>query len=455
MDVDTNNEYKTIQISAMDMEQLLPEAKERIKEKAMLDEKYRDLCKQISSGGNMDGNFTIVNELQCWKKRIHVPEGLRQRVIRSEHDSKVAGHFGQEQTLELLSRNFYWTNNERDIRKYCRECDNCQRTKARRHAKHGLLHPLELACQPWTHISTDFITDLPDSEGATIILVVVDRFTKMAHFITIKKKDSPTVAKAYLENLWKYDRFPEDVVSDRDSTFTGSFFTDLYDYLGIKRSISTAYYPQTDGQTERINQVIESYLRSYCNYEQNDWASMLAMAEYAYNYSKHSSTKISPFYANYGFEPRTMWPSEIHSRNPASELYRHYMTSIYMKLKERLSEATELIKKITTRKRSPSNGLKEESFVMLNGRNIRVKHRCRKLEDKMFGPFEILSVGQNQRYCKLSLPDSWKIHAVFNIDLLERYMGTDRNKQVVGVETDGEDLVMEALIPSGPSDGNS
>jgi len=265
MELDTNDKYGTIPISAIDVDQLLPEAKERIKEKAMLDEKYRDLCKQISSGGNIDGNFTISNELLCWENRIYVLEGLRQRAIQSEHDSKVAGHFGRERTLELLSRNFYWTNMERDIRKYCSECDNCQRTNAPRHAKYVLLHPLELACKPWTHISTEFITDLPESEGATIILVVVDHFTKMAHFVPIKKKDSTSVARAYLDNVWKYHSFPEDMVSDRDSTFTGSFVTDFYDYLGIKRSMSTAYHPQTDGQTERINQVIESVLRSYCN----------------------------------------------------------------------------------------------------------------------------------------------------------------------------------------------
>jgi len=200
---------------------------------------------------------------------------------------------------------------ECDIRKYCGNCDNCQRTKALRHARHGLLHPLELACKPWTHISTDFITDLPESEGATIILVVVDRFTKMAPFVLIKRKDSPMVARAYLEYVWKYHGFPEDVVSDRDATFTRSFFTNLYNYLRIKHSMSTAYHPQTDRQTERMNQIIECYLRSYCNYEQNDWASMLAMAEYAYHNSKHSSTKISPFYANYGFEPQTTWPTEI------------------------------------------------------------------------------------------------------------------------------------------------
>jgi len=97
--LDTSEEYETIQISAIDVEQLLPEAKERIKEKAMLDDKYRNLCKQIASGGNIDANFMISSELLCWKKRIYVPEGLRQQVIQSEHNSKVAGHFGTERTV--------------------------------------------------------------------------------------------------------------------------------------------------------------------------------------------------------------------------------------------------------------------------------------------------------------------------------------------------------------------
>jgi len=262
---------------------------------------------------------------------------------------------------------------ECDIRKYYNECDTCQRTKAPRHAKHALLHHLELACKPWMHISTDFITDLPGFKGATIILVVVDRFTKMAHFIPIKKKDSPTVAKAYLENIWKYHGFPEDVVLDRDSTLTGSFFTDLYNYLGIQCSMSTAYHPQTDGQTERINQVIESYLRSYRNYEQKDCASMLAMAEYAYNNLKHSSTKIFPFYANYGFEPHTTWPTKIQFRNPACELYGHYMTSVHEMLRKQLANSVEMMQKHYNKRRKTMELLKKGELVMLNGRNIRAK----------------------------------------------------------------------------------
>jgi len=130
------------------------------------------------------------------------------------------------------------------------------------------------------------------------------------------------------------------------------------------------------------------------------------------------------------------------------------MTSIHMKLRERLSEATELMKKNYNKKRKSIEPLKKGELVMLNGRNIQAKHRCKKLEDKMFRPCEILSVGENQRYCKLRLPDSWKIHPVFNIELLERYKGTDPKKPVVEVEAVGEDWVMESIIASGPSDGN-
>jgi len=106
-----------------------------------------------------------------------------------EYYSKIAGHFGREQTLQLMMKNFHWTNIECDIRKYCNEYDICHRTKARRHAKHCLLNPLELACKPWTPINAEFFTDLPKSEGATIILGMVDRFPKMAHFVLNKKKD--------------------------------------------------------------------------------------------------------------------------------------------------------------------------------------------------------------------------------------------------------------------------
>ena len=218
--------------------------------------------------------------------------------------------------------------------------------------------------------------------------------------------------------------------------------------------MSTTYHPKTDGPTERIDQVIESYLRSYCNYEQNDWASMLAIAEYAYNNSKHSVTKVSPFYANYRFEARTSWPTEIQFRNPASEMYGHYMIGVHKRLKERLEDAVEAMMKHNNKRTKEGVPFKKGELVLLNGRNIRTKHRCKKLEGKMLGPFEILSVGSNNRYCKLKLPDHWKLHPVFNIGLLERYKRTDPKGQVIEIEVDGEDWEMETIVASRPTDHN-
>jgi hypothetical protein len=229
---DESLEY--IEIGALEVALLSSDQKEAIIQDAKMDEEYMKICRAVSKGDNVDAHYSIKEDLLAWKGTIYVPKAMRKKVMKSEHDSKIAGHFGRHRTMELISRNIFWPKMEGEVRTYCNECDNCQRTKAPRHAKHGLVHPLELPSKPWTHISTDFITDLPESSGYSKILVVVDRFTKMAHFIPLRKKDSPTVGKAYLENVWKYHGFPEDVVSDRDGTFTAQYFTDLYNYLRIK-----------------------------------------------------------------------------------------------------------------------------------------------------------------------------------------------------------------------------
>jgi hypothetical protein len=139
-----------------------------------------------------------------WKGRLYVPKGFRSKVLEKKHDSRIAGHFGTERTLEMITRNFYWPKIEDKVREYCNKCNSCQRTKSPQHAKHGLLHPLQLPSLPWTHISVDFVTDRPESNGNKNIMVVVDQFTKMAHFIHTVERESAVVAKLFLENVWKY-----------------------------------------------------------------------------------------------------------------------------------------------------------------------------------------------------------------------------------------------------------
>ena len=183
-----DDQYEVLKIAALKLDLLLPEAKQRIKDKALLDEQYRKICQRVACQHDaIDVNFSIKENLLCSKSQIYILMGLWERILQWEQDLKIAGHFGRVRTLELVRRNFSCPNMEMDVRRYCNQCDNCHSTKSPRHDKHGLSHPLEHACMPWTHITMDCITDLPESGGATLILVVVDWFTKMSHLNPSRK----------------------------------------------------------------------------------------------------------------------------------------------------------------------------------------------------------------------------------------------------------------------------
>jgi hypothetical protein len=230
------------------------------------DKDYREAAKQVKEP------FMIEDGILYQKMKLWVPKDLIQTVLESEHDSKIAGHFGQDKTIELIRRNFWWPRMDKTIIDYIQSCVECQKDKAARHLKYGLLQPLELPYAPWRSIAMDFITDLPESSGCDQLWVVVDRFTKMAHFIPLQKNGKTTedLARIFAKEIWKLHGLPTDIVSDRDSRFTSTTWKAFIGTLGIKPRISTAFHPQTDGQTERLNQTIEAYLRSFVNHEMDD-----------------------------------------------------------------------------------------------------------------------------------------------------------------------------------------
>jgi len=239
--------------------------------------------------------------LLYYKGRLVIPskEELLTEIAKGCDDSKVAGHFSQEKTIELLRRNFHWEKLGEWINDNIRSCDECQYYKSPRNAKYGLLQPLEVPYAAWTSISVDFITELPQSQGHTQIMVVVDRFTNMAHGIGLgTNATAKDVADTFLKEVWKLHRLPSDIVSDMDAKFSGEFWESVCKGLGIKRRMSTAYHPQTDGQTERANQVLEGYLRNFVTYDQNDCYQLLPLAKYAYNNCKARVHKLTPFFAN-------------------------------------------------------------------------------------------------------------------------------------------------------------
>src|SRR5215470_1565946 len=218
--------------------------------------------------------------------KIFVPDylDLRRRIMAQHHDSRVAGHAGRWKTLELVSRHYWWPHMSRQVGIYVKTCDLCLRTKAQHSQPVGELRPLPVPENRWETVSVDFIVELPESEGYDTIMVVVDSLSKRAHFMpTNTTITAPGAACIFLHNVWKHHGLPRQIVSDRGPQFVRQFTQELYKRLGIRISASTAYHPQTDGQTERVNQELEQYLRIFVGERQNDWHDLLPLAEFQYN----------------------------------------------------------------------------------------------------------------------------------------------------------------------------
>ncbi|KAF1330455.1 reverse transcriptase, partial [Globisporangium splendens] len=238
--------------------------------------------------------------------RVVVPndEGLRHRLLYEYHDSPSGGHLGREKTFLSLSRDYYWPHMYKWVRKYVRTCEICQRVKPSGSTQ-APLRSLAVPSESWKSVSMDFIFGLPrDTHGRNGILVFVDRFSKMVHLAPVSDKISAEkTAKVFVDVVFRLHGPPVEIVSDRDTRFTSKFWRALFGLLDTKLSMSTAAHPETDGQTERVNRVLEDVLRSYAT-SFKEWSEFLPLAEFALNNSTHVSTGHSPFYVNYGIRPR-------------------------------------------------------------------------------------------------------------------------------------------------------
>jgi hypothetical protein len=262
-------------------------------------------------------NFEKGLLLHCGKIYVPKDQDIRLELLRLHHNTTLAGHLGRWKTLELLTRNYWWPGMSVDVKKYVAGCDTCQRNKPSHKVPYGLLQPNEVPSTPWEIITIDLITQLPgsvDSDGKTrtAIVVVVDRLTKRAHFFPQDNScTAQQVATILYEQVFRHHGLPRQIISDRGMQFTSKVFKEFLKKLDIKGSMSTAYHPQTDGQTERVNQTLEQYLRIFCNTRQDNWVKFLASAKFAYNNAASESTLQSPFYLEYGYHP-CMIPIDTH-----------------------------------------------------------------------------------------------------------------------------------------------
>jgi hypothetical protein len=267
----------------------------------------------------------------------------------------------------------------------------------------------------------DFIVKLPESHGFDSIWVICDRLTRAAHFVPIREATStPDLVYLFIDRFFRHHGMPDSILSDRGSTFVSQFMAEFAKRVGIELKHSTAYHPRTDRLTERTNQTLETYLRAYCSYQQDDWVDYLPLAEFAFNNAENASTRVSPFYANCGFHPNfAPRLSDNRTTVPAAADLAARLDLIHEELRAELRHAQDDQARAFNRHALPAPAFKPGDRVWLSRRNIRTTRPSDKLDFRRLGPYEIIKAVGPSAY-KLRLPRSLsRLHPVFHVSLLE------------------------------------
>jgi len=244
--------------------------------------------------------------------------------------------------------------------------------------------------------------------------------------------------------VWKLHGLSESIISDRGPQFAAGLMRELNKMLGIKSKLSRVFHPQTDGQTERVNQELEQYLRMFIDHRQEQWLEWLGTAEFAYNNKVHSSTQMSPFKANYGQDPRMGFKGRKKGKYARAEKFVEKIKEIQEEAKVVLKKAQDDMRKYTNRKRSDIDKYKVGDLVMLSTKDLKyqmVGRRTEKLTERFVGPYKIKEIVSSNAI-KLELPSTVRIHPVVNVSRIRRYVGQvegQKKKQPAPVIIKGEE----------------
>jgi transposase InsO family protein len=388
-----------------------------------------ELLDRISAGYERDEYYekpmpwlTNVEGVWFFGDRIAVPKDmeLRQEIIRECHDSPSSGHMGITKTLQRVAQRFWWPHMGRSIHAYVKACPSCQRNKSSNLRPGGLLQPIPTPSAKWEYITMDLITDLPRTKnGYDAVVTFVDRLSKQVHFApTTKTVDAPGLAKIFRHTVYKYHGMPRAIISDRDDRFLSQFWQALFAVLGTELKFSTAYHPQTDGQSERANRTLEEYLRHFLSPRQDDWDEYLDLAEFAINDSVNPSTGYTPFFMAYGQNPHTALDLFTKAMVPRAQDFAREIVDVITHAKIKLEEAQ-------VRQAEQANKHRREvTFqvghkVRLSTANLQLPSTMsKKLVARYIGPFTVEKVVSPVAY-KLKLPKTLRIHPVFHVSLLQ------------------------------------
>ena len=375
----------------------------------------RSLTKGIEEWNLEDG-------IILYRGHIYIPKdnNLRRDIVKMYHDHPAVGHPGRWKTYELISREYWWPGLSQFTKNYVDGCATCQATKNKPRTQIPL-KPNPVPADIWKAITMDFVTDLPESRNADSMFVVVDRFSKAIVITPCRKTiTAEETAQLYLDNVWRRTGLPHTVISDRGPQFASKLMQETWKKLNVNQALSTAFHPQTDGETERVNQEIEQFLRVFCNYQQDNWAHLLPFAEFAHNIRSHSATGRSPFQIWYGFQPDFLPPTFSNSQMPLVEDRLQMLDRLRTEVSAALQVASEVMKRKGPS--NPSHTFTPGQLVWLEGTNVKTTHPKAKLAPRRHGPFKILSTTPTNS--KLQLPPTWRIHPMFHNSLLTPYTET-------------------------------
>ncbi|MBW0552264.1 hypothetical protein O181_091979 [Austropuccinia psidii MF-1] len=395
---------------------------ESIQKALWQDYQYRSILQDLVKGKSVhDFSLDSSSQLLLFKDQVVVPNEstIQLNILQKRHDSPLTGHPGQEKTLKIVKRNFHWPGMTQFIKDYVSSCQQCSKDKNIHHKKFGLLKPLPIPNGPCICLSMDFITQLQLSNSFDSILVIVDRFSKMEVFLPkMPSRTSLDLAHFFINNIFSKHALPSSIVSDRGSLFFSLFWTNLSQQLKISRDLSTSYHPETDGQTERVNKILQQYLWMYFSYHQDDWNTWLPLAESFYNNSDHYSTKQSPFFTVYGRD--THFDSAHITQDTPAGKSSTKIQSVQQYFKRELEVAINRFKRYAGKSRESPPVSNPGDMVWLSYKNIKSTRPTKKLSERWLGPFTILKKVSTHAY-HLKLASQWKSsHPVFHISLLEQ-----------------------------------
>lgn len=379
-----------------------------------------------------NGEFHIFNGFLFKRQRLCVPRhSVRLVILQEAHEGGLAGHLGVDKTLHIVRHQFFWPQMNKDVGHYIRRCLQCHQAKSQS-SPHGLYLPLPVPVAPWEDVSIDFITGLPRTrQHKDSIMVVVDRFSKMAHFVACHTTyDAVKIATLYFKEIVRLHGIPKTMVSDRDAKFLSHFWLTLWRKLGTKLKFSTASHPQTDGQTEVTNRTLGSLLRSLITTNLKEWEDLLPRAEFAYNRAPSKTTGRSPFEVVYGLNPST--PLDLAVLDTTTKFSKEAsdaaadIKTIHQQVHDKITKSNELVKYRRDKGRKHVF-FKPGDLVWLHFRKERFPSKRRsKLSPRADGPFKVLSKVNDNAY-EIDLSGNTSASATINVADLQPYYDPDED----------------------------